>query len=151
MSKSTTSRKKKGKFVTKKTPGPNIVRAWFDTVINPLLRSLEMERTFLEQKNWTWQFRPSHLGSIRPVRDYFDVDIPNLELFLSFHPKIEKALKVHDQKAESLYRLCFDLESAIANSQVLQDLYEEVTSQREGRTFSSNSLTAFPLSSQLLT
>jgi len=51
--------KKKGKPKdTKKllAPGPRTVRAWFDTVINPLLKGLSDERSHLLKLNWTWQF-----------------------------------------------------------------------------------------------
>ena len=47
----------------KKAPaiGPRIVRAWFDTVVNPLLNGLEKEQQLLAQHNWTWEFSPPSL------------------------------------------------------------------------------------------
>jgi hypothetical protein len=44
-----------------KTVGPNVVRAWFDTVLNPLLSELAEERRELLAENWTWRFRPPRL------------------------------------------------------------------------------------------
>src|SRR5713101_8242128 len=55
----------------KKPPyGPNIVRAWFDTVIQPALRGLETEQSFLERKNWTFRFHPLSLEFIGPLREH---------------------------------------------------------------------------------
>ncbi len=48
--------------------GPNIVRAWFDTVVNPLIRAMTVEQERLERKDWTWRFIPGGLEAIRSVR-----------------------------------------------------------------------------------
>jgi hypothetical protein len=39
-----------------KTVGPRIVRAWFDTIINPLLAALDVEKALLEDHNYSWQY-----------------------------------------------------------------------------------------------
>src|SRR5438046_254230 len=49
--------------------GPQIVRSWFDTVVNPIIHSLKSEQELLERKNYTWQFRPGQLEAIRPIRE----------------------------------------------------------------------------------
>src|SRR6266446_6460445 len=85
------------------SPGPKIVRAWFDTVINPLLKSLDHERSCLSRFNWTWQFRTGSLDSIRPVQDYVLSEAKeNLEQFLDFYPRIRQKTKHHDDAVASL-------------------------------------------------
>lgn len=49
--------------------GPRIVRSWFDTVINPLLQNLGLEKNLLQEKNWTWTVPPGKLESIRPIKE----------------------------------------------------------------------------------
>jgi hypothetical protein len=60
--------------------GPQIVRAWFDTVINPLLSWLGREQELLAAKNWTWRFKPAGLEAIRHLSAYVDAR-PNWEQF----------------------------------------------------------------------
>jgi len=55
--------------------GPRTVRAWFDTVLNPLIQSLESDLVLLRQRNWTFTWRPPRLDLIRPLRDYLQSPI----------------------------------------------------------------------------
>src|SRR5947209_3164886 len=50
--------------------GPRIIRAWFDTVFNPLIPCLEFELLLIEKRNWTFTFRVGSLERIRPVDRY---------------------------------------------------------------------------------
>ncbi len=114
---------------TKRRIGRNIIRAWFDTVINPLISALKMEQELLERKNWTWQFRPGHLEAIRDIKELIDLRaVDNLEQFESYYPKIKKNIDVHDEKKAKLLDQCWNLHSVIANSPALQGKYEEATS-----------------------
>ena len=109
--------------------GKNIVRAWFDTVINPLLQSLRIEEEHLERKNWSWQFRPGGLESIRNVRAHLDLEVwDNLEHFLGFYPKIGKAVQTHDEGVSLLTKKCRALQLAIENSSALRTIYRKATS-----------------------
>jgi len=109
--------------------GPNIVRAWFDTVINPVLDGLEIERDLLRKKNWTWQFQPGGLESIRHITVYVAPEArPNLELFLQLNPAVALIGKAHDKAVDELSRACAELQTALQNSPRLRALYLQFTS-----------------------
>jgi hypothetical protein len=87
--------KRKSRTASRVGPGRNIVRTWFDTVINPILAGLDTEQRLLGKHNWTWQFRPGGLESIRHVVAWVRLGSradarPNLEQFVSFHSEIKK-------------------------------------------------------------
>ena len=110
--------------------GPRIVRAWFDTVINPLLRALETEQKLLADKDWTWRFRPGGLETIRPANRYIDSEArENLEHFSELKPKIGRALGVHDERVSFLVEQCKKLHQAIKLDDVFRELYFETTSE----------------------
>lgn len=114
---------------TKKKAGRNIVRAWFDTVINPLLAGLKIEREYLEKKNWTWRFQTGRLESVRPIQNltgYMSAD--NLEQFTEFYPGIKVLMDEHDNKVDELSTACENLHRVLADSPLLLDLYRKLTS-----------------------
>ena len=64
-------------------PSAKIVRALFDSVINPLLHALPQEYQLLEERNWTWRFRADSLELIRMIPQYLNEQTKdNLELFI---------------------------------------------------------------------
>jgi hypothetical protein len=112
-------------------PIPNIVRAWFDTVINPLLDAFELERGLLQKKNWTWQFQAGGLESIRHVTGHIALEArPNLELFSQMNPEIAVLLEKHDKAVDKLSQSCAELQTALQNSSRLRELYLKFTSQK---------------------
>jgi hypothetical protein len=83
--------------------GPRIVRAWFDTVINPLLQALESELHLLERRNWTFSHRTGKLELIRPLRGYLAYDASaNLEQILKSNTTLEPNAARHDEAVERL-------------------------------------------------
>ena len=107
--------------------GPGIVRAWFDTVINPLLSWLKGEQELLAAKNWTWRFKPAGLEAIRPLSVYVDAR-PNWEQFEQLHPAVAGVAEIHDRKVEALARECARLHRAlVANAEYL-DIFGRITS-----------------------
>lgn len=109
--------------------GRHIVRAWFDTVLNPLLRALEDEERLLGSKNWTWQFRPGGLESVRNVRTHVPFEArDNLEQFVGFYPGVGTLMDAHDNKVAVLGQRCGRLQEALQDSPDLRRLYEQVTS-----------------------
>src|SRR2546426_7654624 len=110
-------------------PGPRVVRAWFGTVINPLLKGLVQERSLLLQRNWTWQFRPGVLESIRQAENYVPLDArANLEQFLEFYVDARSAIREHDELVSQLTGACQRLHDAIVNKSPLRTRYDELTS-----------------------
>ncbi len=109
--------------------GPRIIRAWFDTVLNPLLRALRVERELLVKRDWTWRFRPGGLESIRPVRAYIDPEArDNLEQVRELNPFTARVMDLHDRGVAELSARCERLYEAIRKSKDLLEMYREVTS-----------------------
>jgi hypothetical protein len=108
---------------------PRIVRALFDTVINPLLRALPEEYKLLEQRNWSWRFRPGSLEFIRAIPAYVDdLTRDNLELFKELYPAAQKYFTAHDKGVEHLVTACRNCHGAVKASGMLREIYERVTS-----------------------
>lgn len=109
--------------------GPHILRAWFDTIINPLLESVEREQQLLAEKNWTWRFRPGTLEAIRELRAYVDRDVwPNLEQFELLHPEVKRVGDTHDQQVLILKSNCQRLHEALRTNLDLQSIFRQATS-----------------------
>ncbi len=68
--------------------GPNIVRAWFDTVFHPVLSSIENEMSFLDRRDWTFRQDSEMPAHIAPVGAYVGRARENLEQFVSFFPTL---------------------------------------------------------------
>jgi hypothetical protein len=125
-----TLKKAKRKTGTKKpiAPGHRTVRAWFDTIINPLLRALEHENSRLLRFNWTWQFRLGVLEHIRPAEQYISHETrDNLDQFLNFQRAAKTDINKHDKEVEALTNACQRLHAALVNKSPLPRLYEELT------------------------
>ncbi len=110
--------------------GPNIVRAWFDTVINPLLRALEVEKKYLEKNDWTWRLGRESLEAVQPVQSIIGYEaMANLEQVFEFYPDVEKMMREHEEKREELLTACKELHQVIRESPELQKMYAEATSE----------------------
>lgn len=108
--------------------GKNIVAAWFETVINPILRALSVEKDYLTKKYWTWQAVPGRLESIRRVDDMVPAGYqPNLRQFEKYHPKIKESLGFHDDAAVVLFVACKNMARVILDSGALKPILDEVT------------------------
>jgi hypothetical protein len=113
-----------------KSVGPNIVRAWFDTVLNPLLYGLSVEHNVLTSGDWTWRFRPPRLLSLVPVRAHVVAEArDNLEQFLAFHPECRRPIEEHDRRVESLFSACQLFHKALTNSAAFKEAYDRTTAQ----------------------
>ncbi|MEK7406969.1 MAG: hypothetical protein AAB225_17990 [Acidobacteriota bacterium] len=114
---------------TRSDIGPNIVRAWFDSVINPLLRALERERELLKEGNWTWRFRPSALEWVRPAQAYLAPDArDNLKHFVVLNPFVKVVMGRHDQKVPLLMEACQRYHQAVSADESFRRLYRKATS-----------------------
>lgn len=113
-----------------KRVGPNIVAAWFGTVINPILQGLEVERERLSRKSWTWQFMPGRLESIRRVREMvLAMYWPNLDHFLGFYPAIKTEMDFHDGEVTKLFVACQKLQSRIMKNGEFKKVVARATSE----------------------
>lgn len=103
--------------------GPRIVRAWFDTVFNPLFPSLELEIGLLSKRNWTFSFAPLTLDLIRPIRRYLREDAEaNLEQILQLNVELAANAEAHDAGVGTLLSSVRSLFETLAASQQFIDL-----------------------------
>lgn len=87
--------------------GPRRVEAWIYTVINPLIEALNVEKSFLKDKNWTWRYYTKSLEFILPLEKYVDSpSLPNFEDFLKANPRIKQERKEHDDLRIALSENC---------------------------------------------
>ena len=107
-----------------KYPSREIVCAWRDYVINPLLSSLVSERAYLEQRMWTWE---SSRGRAHGLSIYYisarGSYTANQEQFLESHPEIQEAMDAHDEAAAEVLTRCEQLFQTIKESSLLLDTY----------------------------
>jgi len=110
--------------------GKNIVAAWFETVINPIVRSLSVEQDYLTKKYWTWQAMPGRLESIRRIDDMIPAGYqPNLRQFEKYHPKIKESIGFHDDAVVVLFVACKNMARVILDSGALKPVFDEVTTE----------------------
>jgi hypothetical protein len=127
--------------------GPNIVRAWFDTVVNPLLRGLDSERNLLAKENWTWRFEQQALLSLVHVPSFIAFEaLDNLDQFLRMAPVASQQclplMDLHDDQVDYLTDVCRVFHKALRNSEDLANLYRRMAKEnavpcRPGQTFDS--------------
>ena len=87
--------------------GSRRVEAWVYTVINPLIEALKIEKSFLQEKNWTWGYETKDLDFILPLERYIDsASLPNLEDFLKAYPSIGQEWKKHEDIRRALSENC---------------------------------------------
>jgi hypothetical protein len=122
--------------------GPNIVRAWFDTVFQYALRGLESERSFLTRRNWTFRFHTRTLEYLGPLVEYLPAGArENLEQFVSFFPKVGEKISEHDICEHQLEESCRAYFAAILDNGDFRKTFESIASeapQALGREFSSH-------------
>lgn len=126
----------------KKPYGPNIVRAWFDTVFYYSLAGLERERGFLVRRNWTFRFRDATLEYLGPLAAHLPTAArENLEQFVSFFPEASARITDHDGAERQLEQNCRTYFEAILNHPHFRAVFESVGTeapQALGREFSSH-------------
>ncbi|MCA1568092.1 MAG: ATP-binding protein [Acidobacteria bacterium] len=112
-----------------KFPGPKVVGAWFETVINPLLRALKNEQLYLARGKWTWKASSGSLSELTHLSDrpYYSVS-ENQEQLLEQRPEIGVSLKQHDAAVEDFRNRLAGLHEAVMMSPELALIYQEKTS-----------------------
>jgi hypothetical protein len=114
----------------KKRYGPNIVRAWFDTVFQYALRGLENERSFLVRQNWTFHFRTGTLEYLGPLAQHLPAAArENLEQFVFFFPDVGGRINAHDGHARELEESCSAYFDALLKSSHFRDVYQSIAEE----------------------
>lgn len=114
----------------RREPGPNIVRAWFDTVFRDLLNGLTAERMALKRRHWGWHFRPPRLEYVAHARDYLASEAAdNFSQLLTFHPEAQELVLAHDRGVTQLLESCKDFQEALTHSSELTTLYQKIVAE----------------------
>lgn len=101
----------------KRPYGPNIVRAWFDTVFHYVLSGLEMEKRFLVRRNWTFRHYSRTLEYVAAVGKHVPAGaLENFEQFISFFPEEDTLVRRHDESVQRLQDRCLAYADAIAQN-----------------------------------
>ena len=115
-----------------KPVGPNVARAWFDTVFRPLMIGLEEECRRLRERKWGWEPAPESLECARPARRYLDYQAwKNLEQVFDSYPDILAMCDAHDQALERLTSAFEAAQRIVENSEELQAVVTEVVNSAE--------------------
>jgi hypothetical protein len=111
------------------TVSPQIVRAWFDTVLNPLIQALTTEATVLAHGNLTWKVEAQRLASLVPVREHLVEEVqPNFEQILRSYPEFNAPIAEHDRRLAPLAEACRRLQEALIQSRELREAFNRVIS-----------------------
>lgn len=121
--------------------GPNIVRAWFDTVFQYALRGLESERNFLARRNWTFRVQNRSLEYLSPLSEHVPAGArDNLDQFVSFFPQASAKIAHHDACQQRLEENCRAYLSAVLQDPGFRETFERIAAEAPeelGREFDS--------------
>jgi len=113
-------------------PSPFIIRAWFDTVLNPLIYGLEMELRALDAGNLTWRFNSRSLVTLYPVRERLLVEAwPNWEQMSELHPELAPPIEKHDQALARLFDRVTKYYDALVNHPAVAAALKETVPEGE--------------------
>ncbi len=104
--------------------GPHIARAWFDTVLNPLIEFVELELGLLSRRNWTFSFGARTLELIQPVIQRFYN--ANLEQIIQMNVELSANLEAHDAGVENLRGAVASLYDALASNREFVQLCDSL-------------------------
>lgn len=112
---------------------PKIIRAWFDTVLNPLYDGLLYVKNCLNLNDYTWDYSYQDFIDIKPVRSIFDSRAyPNYEhLILSEFPELSNLSIDYDTKREDFNISCRNLFNSLINSEDLNLLINRLLTEHE--------------------
>ncbi|SRR5258706_1279878 len=109
-------------------PGKDIVEAWRDDAINPLIGALESEELCLQKDEWTWSRYNKAFGGLNQLANQADFSA-NEEDFISRHPEIGKMLKEHDNALVIVNFAGEVLFEKVAKSSFIRDVFAWVSSE----------------------
>jgi hypothetical protein len=106
-------------------PSRDVVCAWRDYVMNPLLSTTINEQKYLEREKWTWDRWSSIPIEIKEITYIGDRSTysGNQEQFLESYPEIQQAMDDHDKAVAEVNTRCEELFEAIKKSHHLLDIY----------------------------
>jgi hypothetical protein len=111
-------------------PSKDIVRAWFDDGINPLLGELFSEKAELTKHHWTWSHMNKSFGGVNASISTQPNRSPNQDDFLARYPEIRSSLVEHDRAVEVLNEHGEVYFNEVVTSASLRNFVKRATSLR---------------------
>ncbi len=109
------------------------VKSWIYAVMNPLLDAIRVERGFLKEKNWTWQYNSKSLISILPLERYVEsAHVPIFQDFFKEHREMERKRQKHETLRVELLEHCRVASDALTDSRDFQDKVSSALAQFMG-------------------
>ncbi len=104
---------------------PNLIRAWFDTVLNPMIEGLRAELFCLEKKNLTWRSFTSSFELLKPLYTmvYYKYN-DNLEQCIVYIDGLLETINNHDNSLKSLNDSANSMYLALLNSPLLLNTFK---------------------------
>lgn len=109
-------------------PSKDIIRAWFDDAINPLIGDLASEEDCLRSEEWTWNHIYKVFGGLKQMGNFVESSA-NQEDFLGRHPLIKDGLMEHDSALMVINAEGASLFDDVAISTALRDVFRRATSE----------------------
>src|SRR5690242_15153549 len=109
-------------------PGKDVVEAWRDDAINPLLSALEGERTVISAAQWTWNRYSHDFKGLSRLCVNNNVSA-NKEDFMSRHPRVTELLNEHDTALTALNAHGERLYDSLARSPIIKEAFAYITSE----------------------
>jgi hypothetical protein len=111
-------------------PGKDVVEAWRDDAINPLITQLSAERQLLKNEQWTWnRYDLAFRGFAKLARDLNQS--ANREDFLTRHSDVSALLKEHDDDLAALNNQGKVLYERAAASPFFKEMFDRATCDYE--------------------
>lgn len=110
-------------------PGKDIVEAWRDDAINPLISALELEKQSLLRKEWTWNRHYQVFGGFIEFLNEPTVSA-NKEDFINRHSEIQELILQHDAAVATLNAEGKTLYERFARSPILKEIFDRTTSEQ---------------------
>jgi len=109
-------------------PGKDIVEAWRDDAINPLISDLESEALFLRAEQWTWNRPDSVFAGLKEIGRPESFS-PNAEDFIERRPEVQDLLGRHDAALTELNEAGKALFENVAKGSFIREVFAAVTSE----------------------
>jgi Putative DNA-binding domain len=109
-------------------PGKDVVEAWRDDAINPLLSALESERSAITAEQWTWNRYSHEFKGLSRLCVNNNISA-NKEDFMSRHPRVTELLQEHDTALTALNAHGERLYDSLARSPIIKEAFGYVTSE----------------------
>jgi hypothetical protein len=116
------------KYGRKTFPSKDVVEAWRDDAINPLISALERAAVVLKGERWSWTHIYSKFGGLESIGDQSDVSA-NAEDFITRYPEVGELLIKYDEALIALNKKGQTLFEKLASSSVIRETFASVTSE----------------------